>query len=380
MHLVKNKSFFKIPVYVPIELLNQTKILSFVETYISAIENKDIVHFMKLHDKNNKFFLIEQSRWFDKITNKYDGNNYRICKIEIKNKNSQLYMNIFLSISSEHLPEKIINGNYLLNTNEKKICIQGAVLETLTTHSEYSILYAQSLRNEAKKASLLIKNIVYFFNKNLSHTYKLNALNIMLFDSSSLLSFTVPTHSTFGWFEVNESIKIFIPQSIEYGDMYLCKILLHEMTHLFLTETSNNNLSLCFQEGFATYIEENHEIILGKRTKSITSKDYFERIMFSKNMLINGEKSILTLIDLMSLSENDGTELYHQGFLWTYYLIEVYGLRHFLNFVQSLKEFNKNDDPISVSTDLINQRTLEKIHVFYKEEVTSSSKILSFYT
>lgn len=380
MNEIKIQHINGVSTNIPLDFPNQDELILFVSKFVSSIKNKNLDQFKSIHKTNDSFFLVEQLRWFDRITTPNDSYTYKISDIKILKKKSQIHMNVSLSISSNYVPEKIIDGIYSLISDGSRFYIHNLSLMTLNNEDLYNVHYSKSMRKEAETLRFFIANTYRFYEKYLNRIYPLDILNILLFNSSNSLAFTIPVHSAYGWFEIDESIKISIPDFIEDRSEFLSKILLHEMTHLFLTNSSNNNLSLCFQEGFSMYIEQNHEIILGKKFNFCSLEDYAEQVSFSKNMLINGEKSILPLINLVNLSENDGTELYHQGFLWTLYLIEKYGIEYFLEFVLSLKQFKKMNDSTSKNSELVNQRTLEKIHVFYNEEIKSTSNILRFYS
>lgn len=360
------------------EIKNQ-KLSNFILRYVKSIQNGHIDDYIKLHRNNRESFCTEQTRWFKTVTKQNAEFTYTLSRVLIDSFSESLIMKVFLLVDSEHTDEKEIFGTYLIKKDATGYFIESLFSDSLVVLNQHQISYPYSLKEQAENTTLFIKKIFRFYKELIDPQFKFKKLNIIFFDSLETISFSVPIHSTYGWYESNESIKIFIPEFIENKKEFLSKILLHELTHVFLTEYTHNNLALCFQEGFAMYLEGNYEQLTSTYNPKFLKNDYSEQVSFSKSMLTNEFSSILSLEKIISLSEEDGIEMYHQGFLWINYLIKKYGLTHFLLFLKSFSMYNINNDSISQSRSLTIKSTIIQAKLFYPDEIMTNSNIIKFY-
>ncbi|KNH35613.1 hypothetical protein [Exiguobacterium acetylicum] len=355
------------------------KLSNFILHYVKSIQNGHIDDYIKLHRNTRESFHTEQTRWFKTVTKQKAEFTYTLSKVMVDSFSENLIMKVFLLVDSEHADEKEIFGTYLIKEDAAGYFIESLFSDSLITLNQHQISFPSSLKEQAENTSSFIKKIFRFYKELIDPHFKFKKLNIIFFDSLETISFSVPIHSTYGWYESNESIKIFIPKFIENKKEFLSKILLHELTHVFLTECTHNNLALCFQEGFAMYLEGNYEQLTSTYNPNFLKNDYSEQVSFSKSMLTNELSSILSLEKVILLSEEDGIEVYHQGFLWINYLIKKYGLTHFLLFLKSFNMYNINNDSISQSRSLTTKNTIIQTKLFYPDEIMTNSNIIKFY-
>lgn len=353
--------------------------LAFIDSFVNSISSKDLNKFMSLHKPSSTFFNYEQIRWFNILTSSKNDFEYKIENAFIECMNDTLNLNLQLAISSIHFPSKILNGSFNLVYVDNKIFIESHKNLTLYKKNPYNslIFFEQNLENEAAFVLKLYPKIIDFFSHQFNVEIEHKLISIYLFFSSESISFTIPDHSAYGWYESNESIKIFIPDFVEDRELFLTKVLIHELTHLLLVKMSNDNLSLFFQEGFAMYVEN---YVLHDSQNLILSKEQLQtQSNLSLNMLQQLQLRLHSYNALKDLPEESGIELYHNGFLWVYYLIEKYGVKTFLHFVKSLSKYDYLNLPTSNKFDIINQRTTDMFLKKYSKEGFESNDIFTFY-
>lgn len=343
---------------------------NFLDLFIFAITSNNKEVFMKLHRKRDSNFYIEQSRWFSIYTSSDTSTTFHIKKINFLNNNSDIKLHIKMNVYESFIYEKTLDATYLLKKDSLGIYIKSLDFEELTTPCKSKIRFHSSLKNNAALIAEHLPSFIKFLSTTLKYHQEIPNIVIYLFDSLENISFSIPTHSAYGWYESGEAIKIFVPDFIEDKKTYLLKVLLHELSHLFLVEITNNNLSLYFQEGIAVYLESHFESIVDS---SCYAKDaLIDQIKLSKSILNNIESDILEFSKLHFLKEPNGIEIYHQGFLWTVYLIKKYTLEKFLIFLKYFKNIDENKKSSSESFILNNDKTLD---VFFKHY---SSRNLDF--
>lgn len=352
---------------------------AFINSLIDSISSKNLKKFMSLHKSSSIFFNHEQIRWFNILTSSKDDFEYKIEKAFIDYMDDSLNLNLQLSISSIHFPSKILNGRFNLLYIDNNIYIQSHKNLTLYDENPYgsSIFFERNLEKEAAFVFKFYPKIIDFFSDQFNVKIEHKLISIYLFYSSESISFTIPDHSAYGWYESNESIKIFIPDFVEDRELFLTKVLIHELTHLLLVRISNDNLSLFFQEGFAMYVEN---YVLYHSQDLILSKEQLQsQRRLSLDMLQQLQLRLHSYDTLTDLPEESGIELYHNGFLWVYYLIEKYGVNTFLHFVSSLSKYDYLNLPISNKFNLINKRTTDMFLENYSKEDFEDNDIFTFY-
>lgn len=353
--------------------------LAFIDSFLDSISSKNINKFMSLHKSTSAFFNYEQIRWFTILTSSNNDIDYKVENLFINHTNDTFSLNLQLSLSSLHLPLKTLRGELKLIYIDNNIYIDSHKNLTLYTENVYdSLIYFEpTLEKEVSIIYNLYPKVIQAFASQFNMNIEHKMISIYLFNASESISFSIPDHSAYGWYESNESIKIFIPDFVEDRQKFLSNVLIHEMTHLLLVKISNDNLSLFFQEGFAMYIEN---YLLFNSQDLIVSK---EQLQVQKNSSIDMLKHLQLKLHsynhLVKLPEESGIELYHNGFLWVNYLIEQYGLNTFLTFVSSLSKYDYVNSSISNKFDLINERTTSMFSEHFPKEFEYYNDILMFY-
>lgn len=353
--------------------------LAFINSFLDSISSKNVKKFMSLHKSSSPFFNYEQIRWFTILTSSNDEIEYKIENLFIDHTNDTFSLNLTLLLSSLHLPSKTLHGELKLMCIDNNIYIDSHNNLTLYTENVHdSLIYFEpTLEKEVSIIYTLYPKVIQAFASEFNISLEHKMISIYLFNTSESISFSIPDHSAYGWYESNESIKIFIPDFVEDRQTFLSNVLIHELTHLMLVNISNDNLALFFQEGFAMYIEN---YLLFTSQDLIVSK---EQLQVQKNSSINMLKHLQLKLhsydSLVKLPEESGIELYHNGFLWVYYLIEQYGLNAFLTFVSSLSRYDYVNSSISNKFDLINERTTNMFSEHFPKELGNCNDILMFY-
>ncbi|QZY88528.1 hypothetical protein [Exiguobacterium acetylicum] len=363
-------------------LVNKNKELEniFLNALKNSILSGDLNGFLALHRSDNTFFLLEQCRWFTAISNSNDTNKtkYKITKFNIIDVDNRRVLSVTISIIIDETMKKELVGFYDLEIFKNRLFIKfhSSLDKSLESKNNKQIFYNSSLNLEAKIVSDFLEEIIIFFRKSLKFEFNSIDINIYLFNSLDSISFTIPEHSAYGWYESKESIKIFVPDYIEHRDIFLKKVLLHEMTHLFLVQISNDNLSLYFHEGFAMFIET----YLCEKTHKLkfSNNRLKKQVINSMTILDHLECDLKSFEAINNLKEDNGIEIYHQGFLFTYFIINKYSLNYFLKFISSLSAFDYHESATSQKFKLLSSLTSSKFNVYFPRELRSTKDFSAF--
>ncbi|WP_214850722.1 hypothetical protein [Exiguobacterium sp. s193] len=347
------------------EIDNLNLILNKLKT---SFANKDLNLFLSIHSFDNLFFKTEQIRWFEDIVT----DEHTITKTEVSSTN-KLRIDFLTKNSFGECREN--QATYKLRSSEKQVLICSLDVQTIASSHGFSISFFRSMHEEITLIEKIVFDILEFFHKRLNRKLVPQGIHIILFDTPVNLASSIPTDHAYGWYEHLESIKILIPEFIEDKQTYLKKILSHELTHLLLSEISNDNLALYFQEGFALFLEN---WFIHQNNNSIESScSQKKQVNDSLEILEEFDSRLMTFSLLNELRADQGVEIYHQGYLWTNYLISKYGLSHFLKFVESLcinnyvnerslKKFKSNNNLTSAQVKHhFSQVTFQDIQTFY---------------
>ncbi|WP_393964962.1 hypothetical protein [Exiguobacterium sp. S22-S28] len=330
----------------------------FLNKLIESFNSNNLELFLSIHSFNDVFFKVEQIRWFQDILT----DEHAITKIEVSETDNfdKLKINFLTKNSFGERRENHVT--YRLKLHDKQLVITSLDVQTMTSLRRFSISYSPSMRMEVSVIEEIVSEIISFFYKRLNVRLNPEDIHIILFDTPVSLASSIPTDHAYGWYEHLESIKILIPDFIEDKQTYLRKILSHEMTHLFLSKISNDNLALYFQEGVALYIENSF----------INQYDYYpgtnlqkKQVYDSLEILKEFNSSLMTFDQLNNLRAEHGVEIYHQGYLWTNYLISKYGLHLFLEFIESLCLNVYVNKRCLNKIDINNKLTSEQIDNFF---------------
>lgn len=364
---------------VPSNQINENIKLAFINSFLDSISSKNLKKFMTLHKSSSTFFNYEQVRWFNTLTSLDNDIDYKIENIFIDQMADSLSLNLQLSLSSSHLPSKMLRGEFKLLYIDNNIYVDSHKNLTLYTENVYDslIFFEPALEKEASIIYNIYPKLIQAFSFQFNVSIEHKKISIYLFNSSESISFSIPDYSAYGWYESNESIKIFIPDFVEDRESFLINVLTHELAHLLLVKISNDNLSLFFQEGFAMYVE--NYLLFHSKGLTISKEKLKIQKDTSLDMLKQLQMKFHSYNTLVKLPEESGIELYHNGFLWVYYLIEKYGLNAFLTFVSSLAKFDYINSPISDKFDLINERTTLMFSENFPKEFSDCNDIIIYY-
>ncbi len=125
------------------------------------------------------------------------------------------------------------------------------------------------------------------------------------------------------------------------------KVLVHEITHLFTYRLYPFSVPVWLVEGLATYIAE--------------QKQSLEKI--DKNLLKEGFLSQLAV--LKKYEDIERSQVYRLSYLWIKYLLEEYGKKTFLNFINKLTNYPKDQNEIFSNSYSISFKEAEKRFINY---------------
>lgn len=345
------------------QILNKLKI---------SFANKDLNLFLSIHSFDNLFFKTEQIRWFEDIVT----DEHTITKTEVVSTSNFDKLRIDFLTKNSFGEYRENQNTYKLKSSENQVLICGLDVQTIVSSHGFSISFFRSMQEEIASIEKIVFEILEFFHKRLNRKLVPQSIHIILFDTPVNLASSIPTDHAYGWYEHLESVKILIPEFIEDKHTYLKKILSHELTHLFLSEISNDNLALYFQEGFALFLENwfAHQSNNNSAESPCSQK---KQVDDSLEILEEFNSQLMTFSSLNELRADRGVEIYHQGYLWTNYLISKYGLSHFLKFIESLcinnyvnerslKKFKSNNNLTSAQVmHHFSEVTFQDIQTFY---------------
>ncbi|MFD2445550.1 hypothetical protein ACFSO7_16445 [Bacillus sp. CGMCC 1.16607] len=332
---------------------------------VKAVAEDNLLEFMKYQYEENILFYKEQKRWIEEAVFK-KGQGYSLS-IEFSGFQQESDTNgrVILSVKMKH-PEGIEEFNNTVIYECIKVddvwLLNDVPFKTLTSENGWVTVYYKEGEDGIAETTIKdAENLMKFYATEFR--WVPNPISVKIFSSPVEVSATVPWTIVGGWNEIGESLKI---TSQNKDDIF--RLLAHELTHKMLSDLTNDNAILFFQEGLATYLEN-------KVQKDPEGKIYFDQsIVNSKSIkAIQVTNSVLSIDELAEIDyAGNSTRLYRDGSLITNYLVLTHGLEKYLEMLSHLAQYDYIDKRLEHKLETIRSRSLEALEKTYgpKDELT----------
>lgn len=237
-------------------------------------------------------------------------------------------------------------------------------------------VHTQNLKGEfVEKIIDLSHQLITFFSKKWAWN-KGERVIVKIYDDYQSCSFSVPDIAVYGWYEYREPIKISFPTYLEEVDHleFAQSVLKHEFAHQVLSELTNDNAALFLQEGFALY----NENLIDLNANGIVEKELSLEMFISK--ILAETPNRLTLQEVIDLEYTSGLIIYHQGLLWTRFLIEAFPKRYFHDLLRRLSNQEYMDCRTAQKYNRNNHLNFDVITEIYGEADVLNKKFLDYYS
>lgn len=356
----------------PLEKAEKQVDAQLVKKLKTSLENQDKEAFLQLFNKDNQLFYKEQERWFEEYVYLLNDDYKIAASIEnvelVSSEKGLVSFSTFIERpSGESLNASVTYGISTMVTDSEKWKINGMQFIKL----EEGLITVNYLDGQKEPATNMLnhaKKIVGVYKNNFK--WQVEEINIKLFKTSNELVATIPfwTDKALGWNEYQEAIKVVVNENEEATNY----ILEHEIAHQLLSDLTNDNGPIWFQEGFANYLPEG----LTKHSDGSVSFDISKSNKASQSMIDRLEGNV-SFPKVSAISKEKYLDIY--GYLFINYLIQEHSFDTFMGMLTDLRKNPYIDKRIAHKTDQMDKLLLETIERHYGSLEDLSVAYRSFY-
>ncbi|MCM3767701.1 hypothetical protein [Neobacillus niacini] len=336
-----------------------------------AVDDNDKALFMSYQNEENVTFFKEQRRWMDEVEFKKRQGYTVSVKLYSFHQENDAIATVRFSVMMSHpkLGSTTNTVAYQMIKSGDRWILNDVPFEKMVSDSGHlTVYYPKGQETAANQTFKDATDIVDFYSKKFN--WKPQPISIKIYPTSNEVSATVPWLALGGWNEIGESLKITTALSNT-----IFRFLAHELTHKMVGEMANDNATIYFQEGFASYLEGT---VVRDSSGQVTYEPKLAQEKAAKAM--EASNSVKTIAELGTIDYTDPEgSMYRDGFLISNYLIETKGLPTFMKMLGYLSKFDYIDQRSEHKMDTCQIRTLEAIDSTYGPVDKVSAEVQNFY-
>lgn len=325
-------------------------------------------------DLNHQTIISANARWLNEIK-ELRNQRYEIILSSMSIHASNEKMTLEMTLVTPSLREvKLASEFNIVDVEDGVVTLVEKKFDV--RRSSNIEVHTQNLKGEyVEKIIDLSHQLITFFSKKWTWN-KNESVIVKIYDDYQSCSFSVPDIAVYGWYEYREPIKISFPTYLEKAAHleFVQAVLKHEFAHQVLSELTNDNAALFLQEGFALY----NENLIDSNANDIVEKELSLEIFISKILAETPDR--LTLQEVIDLEYTSGLVIYHQGLLWTSFLIEAFPKRYFHDLLRRLSNQEYMDCRTAQKYNRNNHLNFDVITEVYGKEDVLNKKFLDYYS
>lgn len=325
-------------------------------------------------DLNHQTIISANARWLNEIK-ELRNQRYEIILSSMSMHASNEKMTLEMTLVTPSLREvKLASEFNIVDVEDGVVTLVEKKFDV--RRSSNIEVHTQNLKGEyVEKIIDLSHQLITFFSKKWTWN-KNESVIVKIYDDYQSCSFSVPDIAVYGWYEYREPIKISFPTYLEKAAHleFVQAVLKHEFAHQVLSELTNDNAALFLQEGFALY----NENLIDSNANDIVEKELSLEIFISKILAETPDR--LTLQEVIDLEYTSGLVIYHQGLLWTSFLIEAFPKRYFHDLLRRLSNQEYMDCRTAQKYNRNNHLNFDVITEVYGKEDVLNKKFLDYYS
>ncbi|WP_066306821.1 hypothetical protein [Bacillus sp. FJAT-29814] len=337
----------------------------------TAVDDNDKALFMSYQNEENDTFFKEQQRWIDEVKFKKQQGYTVSVKLYSFHQEDDAIATVRFSVMMSHpkLGSTTNTVAYQMIKSGDRWILNDVPFEKMVSDSgQLTVYYPKGQETAATQTFKDATDIVDFYSKKFN--WKPQPISIKIYPTSNEVSATVPWIALGGWNEIGESLKI----TTALSDT-IFRFLAHELTHKMVGEMANDNATIYFQEGFASYLEGT---VIRDSSGQVSYDPKLAQERAAKAM--KASSSVKTIAELGTIDYTDPEgSMYRDGFLISNYLIETKGLPTFMKMLGYLSKFDYIDQRSEHKMDTCQIRTLEAIESTYGPADKVSAEVQNFY-
>ncbi|PTX49340.1 hypothetical protein C8P63_1412 [Melghirimyces profundicolus] len=327
----------------------QQKIKELIRNKETAVNQKDKKRFLSVLNPSYPFYVQEQKRWFEDAVRWVDPGSYRLRVISmIPEKEHQIRAWVEQRYTRQG---RVFAIRFPLLFQETEKGWKDSDFPFLhTTRGNVVIRYTdEGLREQASIALESAHKAIQELGRKMDWTPR-HSIEVKIYHRPELFRQSVkPSLPAWagGWHESGESVKLIGAKGFS-DQQFISSVLVHEMTHMMVSDTTGDNAAYWLQEGAAEYFQTH--LLPGLRTQE---EKKYEKPRWRMSRL---EK-----LNLEHLHEEEASHYYTQCYQLFRYLMNTYGEKKVRRLFSVLQLSPEEDKETVDKISLVNQRTREAV-------------------